>query len=1178
MISIRKILAAMTSGVLAVSGLSLSAMTSSAVTEELMNDTFESSYGAWKGVGASLSLSTDQAHGGNTSLYCYDRTATWGAPRCSLSGIVAEGQTYEISASTMYEGSGQQNVAIKMLYTDASGTDHYDQVAAAQATAGAWVTMTGNYTIPSGATGVTLYVEMANAGTEQNYYIDDIVIKGEKTEIQLDNKFTSDFEDGTTQSWKSRGSATAELSTKYAHSGSNSLYVSGRTQLWNGATRSAADIMVAGGYYNVGCYVLYDGDQYTDTQKFSINLQYDLNGKENYYTIATETANKGEWQYVGSEFTVPEGATNFYVYVQTGYTSAPKDQDMMDFYMDDAIGEHLPDPTIQDDIIALKDAYSNYFKIGCACAGSEFTQGATKDLIRKHYNSMTLGNELKPDSVLDQALSQKYVQETGDDTMPQISLNEADEMLKFAGENGIPVRGHVLVWHSQTPDWFFKENFASDGAWVSKEKMTQRLENYIKIVMETLAANYPDVEFYAWDVVNEAASDAGTIRDAGSNNEVTGQSAWVKVFGDQSYIPLAFEYARKYAPTGCKLFYNDYNEYSPNKQAYIISDILTPLIDKGLIDGMGMQSHISMSYPTIELYKDAIQQYADLGLEIQITELDISEKSNDYADQLALAQRYQDVFKLYKDLKDSGTNISAVVIWGITDSTSWIGGYPLLFDKDYQAKPAYYAVIDTDSEVEQIQTMTAYQYDGTDADLKRALEIGTKQYLSVESGSCDTYFKAAWSDEGMVIRVYNPIYREPIPIHYVDLDIDESYYYNSNVQIFGNTESQQGFPIANSIVEENAQYVDVMWNELTGKEGDSIFLEVVNDDAGWNSPEFAATSYQGGLNGAAGGALPTCGIVTLAAQPSYAEATKAESPIEIDGVIDDAWADANTINIDTFSMGSGATGTSRMLWDENYVYVLTEVKDANLSVASANAYEQDTVEVFFDENNHKTSSYESDDIQCRINYENDKTVTDGRSTDAFVSAAAKTADGYLVEVAIPYTIGSFQAGQIVGFDVQINDDGTGDGKRTGISNWNDLSGQGYINTSGFGVLKLVGNGTETTGTTTTTTTGTTTTTETTATATTDATGNSTGIATSGTATETTVSVDASILYGDINLDGRVDITDAVLLNKAAAGAVKLSDQALLNADCNADKELGNNDAIILLKFLVSLVKSLPSAE
>ena len=1143
-----RILAAVTTGVLAVSSMSFTGLVGYAAPEELMNDTFESGFGAWKGVGSSLSLSTEQAHSGGTSLYCYDRTANWGAPRCSLMGIVAAGQSYEISASAMYEGSGQQNMAIKMIYTDTSGTDHYEQVAAAQATAGQWVEMKGNYTIPSGATGMILYVEMPNANTDQTYYIDDVVIKGEKTEIKLDDKFESDFEDGT-QRWNGRGSATAERSTTYAHSGNASLYVSGRTQLWNGSTRSVSDIMEAGGYYKVGTYVLYDGDQYSDTQKFSINLQYDYNGKENYYTIATETAKKGEWQYVGSEFTAPEGATNFYIYVQTGYTSAPKEQDLMNFYMDDAVGERLPDPTIQDDIASLKDAYSDYFKIGCACTGSEFAQGATKDLIKKHYNSLTLGNELKPDSVLDQALSQKYVAETGDDTMPQISLNEADEMLKFAGENKIPVRGHVLVWHSQTPDWFFKENFDPNGAWVSKDKMTKRLENYIKTVMETLKKDYPDVEFYAWDVVNEAASDAGTIRDAGSNNEVDGQSAWVKVYGDQSYIPLAFEFAKKYAPAGCKLFYNDYNEYSPNKQAYIISDILKPLVEKNLIDGVGMQSHISMSYPTIDLYKSAMQQYADLGLEVQVTELDVSEKSNEHANQLALAQRYQDVFKMYKEMKDSGVNLSAVVLWGITDSTSWIGGYPLLFDKDYQAKPSYYAVIDTDSEVEKLQTMTAYRYDGTDADLERALEIGTAQYI----GDSGAYFKAAWNNSSLTVRIYGT---------------EGSH----QIAVYGNRESQEGKFICGAPDLNEQKYTqvklplsgsyDLSDDSVIGKAGDNFYLDIIYDQYGWNDKAFADGFYH---STNADGTLPTCGIVTLAEQPKYAEATKTETPITIDGDIDAAWADANTIDVNTYSMGNGATAVSKMLWDENYFYVLTEVTDPVLSVASANAYEQDTVEVFFDENNHKTSSYESDDIQCRINYENDKTVTDGRSTDAFLSGTKKTDKGYIVEVAIPYTIGSFHANQIVGFDVQVNDDGTGDGKRTSMANWNDLTGQGYINTSGFGVLKLVGDGTEVTGTTTTTGTGTTTETTTTTsvtTATTEATGE-------------TTTADDSVLYGDVNLDGDVDLSDAVLLNKAVAGVVELNDQQKKNADCAAGGGIGGDDSMSLLRFLVHLINQLP---
>ena len=577
-----------------------------------------------------------------------------------------------------------------------------------------------------------------------------------------------------------------------------------------------------------------------------------------------------------------------------------------------------------------------------------------------------------------------------------------------------------------------------------------------------------------------------------------------------------------------------------------------------------MQSHISMSYPTIDLYKSAMQQYADLGLEVQVTELDVSEKSNEYADQLALAQRYQDVFKMYKEMKDSGVNLSAVVLWGITDSTSWIGGYPLLFDKDYQAKPSYYAVIDTDSEVEKLQTMTAYRYDGTDADLERALEIGTAQYLSTKTGSTNTYFKAAWSDENMIVRIYNPA-----------VSADDK---NSYVAIYGNqVDSMGGFPIASQTITSDTAYIDLKWksNSNAGwepKNGSTVHLDVFNNDAAWNCIDLAKSFFDmmNESEPIGGGALPTCGIVTLAEQPKYAEATKTETPITIDGDIDAAWADANTIDVNTYSMGNGATAVSKMLWDENYFYVLTEVTDPVLSVASANAYEQDTVEVFFDENNHKTSSYESDDIQCRINYENDKTVTDGRSTDAFLSGTKKTDKGYIVEVAIPYTIGSFHADQIVGFDVQVNDDGTGDGKRTSMANWNDLTGQGYINTSGFGVLKLVGDGTITTDTTvTTTTTGTTSTTTETVTSAT----------TSDSSTNTSESGESGLtLYGDVNMDSRVDITDAVLLNKAVANVVTLGSTQKKNADCDADSEISGNDAVVLLKFLVSIIHTLPSAE
>ena len=1108
-----------------------------AAPEELMNSTFEDGYGAWKGVGSTISITSDYAHNGNSSLYVFARTADWGAPRCSLSGVAVPGQTYTFSAYAMFaDGNDYQNMALKLLYTDSSGQDQYKDIKNVSAKKGEWTELTGSYSIPENVTNIILYVEMPGANTDQCYYIDDITVNGEKVDVSYETEYNNDFDDGTAQGWTGRGSATASVVNTASHSGDYSLFISGRTQLWNGASINKSDMLQSGKYYSLGCYVMYNEDKWSKQQKFSINLQYDLNGKENYYTIATATANKGEWTYVGSELTIPEGAVNCAVYIQTGYVSTPAEQDLMDFYVDDCTGKQLPDPAIQDDLTPLKDAYADEFKLGCASTDSELTQKASQDLILKHYNSLTLGNELKPDSVLNQAESIAYLKQTGDDTNPQVSFKSADKLLKFAAKNHIPVRGHVLVWHSQTPDWFFKENYEADGAWVDKDTMNKRLENYIKNVMTTLAEEYPDVEFYAWDVVNEAASDAGTIREAGSNNVKSGQSAWVQVYGDQSYILKAFEYARKYAPAGCKLFYNDYNEYNTAKMNYIVSDILKPLIAAGTIDGMGMQSHISMSTPTIDQYKKAMQTYSDLGLEIQVTELDVSQKSNAAADQLELAQRYQDCFKMYKEMKASGVNLSAVVIWGITDSTSWIGGYPLLFDKDYQAKPSYYAVVDTDSKVEKIQTMTAYHYDGTDADLERALEIGTIQYLN----DTTTYFKAAWSEKGMVIRVYNPRHAngykitEGTTVDYPD------------ILVYGSQEKQQGAFLDSVKVNSDTKFADITI-PLTGKIGSNIYLDVQNCDIAWNDTDtseklFGEFIHQSTLTYKS--ATPTCGIVTLAEQPKSATATYGTPTI--DGTIDSVWEDAPTIDVNTFSVGNGATGTAKMLWDENNLYVLTEVTDPVLSKSSANAYEQDTVEVFFDENNHKTDYYETDDLQARVNYDNEKTITDGLSTDRFVSATAKTDKGYLVEMAIPFGIAPFKNGQVLGFDVQVNDDGTGDGKRTAISNWNDLTGMGYTSTAGYGVLTLTGGSSETTTSATTT----------------------TGTSTTTTTTVTTTSTLENINYGDVNLDGVVDLADSIVLNKYLAQVLTLSDMALKNADVNTDQNLTEKDTTILMRFIL----------
>lgn len=500
--------------------------------------------------------------------------------------------------------------------------------------------------------------------------------------------YYNDFEENVGEFSGRGGVETLEISSEQVYDGDYALKVSDRTKSWHGPWIEVSGMLEAGVQYTVSAYVR---TEWYNTITLSTDCT-DSDDNRTYANLSSATCDGSGWvEFSDIKFSVPSDVESFYLYFECNDTAT--------IYLDDfeIRTAQVYEP---EDIAALKDVYADYFKIGTAVTATELASQSSKSLITKHFNSITAGNELKPDSVLDQFATLANYEATGDNTTMKISLSSASSILNFAAENNIPMRGHVLVWHQQTPLWFFKEGFDEDADWVDADTMTARLESYIKTVMETLAEEYPDVEFYAWDVVNEAASDSGTIRTAGSDSD-NGQSPWVQVYGDQSYIIKAFEFARKYAPEGCKLYYNDYNEYITNKMNYIVSDILEPLIEEGLIDGMGMQSHLDISYPSISLYEKALQTYIDLGLDVQITELDATVSDNSDSSFKEQAQYYSDLFDLYVKYSD---NISAVVLWGTTDDQSWRASkYPLLFNEDYTAKPAYYSIVD---EIEYITTET----------------------------------------------------------------------------------------------------------------------------------------------------------------------------------------------------------------------------------------------------------------------------------------------------------------------------------------------------------------------------------------------------------------------------------------------------------------------------------------
>ena len=343
-------------------------------------------------------------------------------------------------------------------------------------------------------------------------------------------------------------------------------------------------------------------------------------------------------------------------------------------------------------LASLKQTYANDFLIGAALNTYQFNDAEAAEIITEQFDSMTMENSMKPESLLDRVATVALKS----NTEVAINTETLENVLSTAKKYNMKLRGHCLVWHSQTPSWFFKENYTGNKD-VSKDVMTARMENYIKTVMTYCQTKYPGV-VYAWDVVNEAMSDGGGdangYRNAGSN--------WYAIYQDGSFIEKAFEFAAKYRAEGVKLFYNDYNEYAPAKRDHIYN-MAKNLYDKGYLDGIGMQSHYSMDYPNTELVEAAIKKYASIGpnLEIQLTELDIHNTDNTTEGNQKLATKYGDLFKMLVRLdRAKEANITGVTFWGLTDDSSWLTNfkgetsYPLLFDENLIAKAAFNAVID----------------------------------------------------------------------------------------------------------------------------------------------------------------------------------------------------------------------------------------------------------------------------------------------------------------------------------------------------------------------------------------------------------------------------------------------------------------------------------------------------
>ncbi|MDQ0255910.1 endo-1,4-beta-xylanase [Evansella vedderi] len=324
---------------------------------------------------------------------------------------------------------------------------------------------------------------------------------------------------------------------------------------------------------------------------------------------------------------------------------------------------------------SLHSIYKDYFPIGAAVNST--TLHSDKDLLAKHFNSLTAENEMKFENLQPKE--------------NEFTFDKADEMLNFASDNNMKFRGHTLVWHNQTPEWVFTEN---DGSTVTRENLLNRMENHISTVMGRYKGR-----IYSWDVVNEAISD--------ESSEFLRKSNWLEIIGED-FISKAFEMAHKTDPAAA-LFYNDYNESNPEKREKIYR-LVKSLVEREVpIHGVGLQAHWNVSQPSIDHIREAIERYASLGMQIQITEMDVSafdwdDRRTDLTkptEKMAEMQtrRFEEFFQLFREYKEI---ITSVTFWGISDSYTWLNDFPVkgrknwpfVLDEKGEPKESFWKIID----------------------------------------------------------------------------------------------------------------------------------------------------------------------------------------------------------------------------------------------------------------------------------------------------------------------------------------------------------------------------------------------------------------------------------------------------------------------------------------------------
>ncbi len=706
-----------------------------------MTDSFESAVLSCTGEGCSVAASSD-SHTGNSAVFVSNRESDDSGAVYILDEI-PEKSSNEISVWVKAPVSGEK-VRLWVSFETVGGETISGKIAEAQTRKDQWIELRGTlytkfYSIRGG---ISLKIISDSGSGPFDYLADDLSVTSDQPSaaslvpepevIQDTGKYARriSFENQTTGGFHEQGTVTLEITDDtLPHSGKYSMKVTGRAMSWH-TTMLDLDDFPDDAIASVSVWVKTPSG--AGAKSFMLQVSGVVSSMK---TIATANVPENTWTRLMGTISLKgiERAGDIKLQIACSESGASQ---FTDFYIDDflltsdAPGNLIDDMTetpeeeeipqegmsatpykasvlpveVQQDIPSLKDVMKDYFKMGTSFNAESVRGDNFSQLVTKHFNVATPQGPFHMSSV--RSVDGVY------------DFTRADAFMDYCMSNDIEVVGHCLIWdHSNQKPYLTNP----DGSYISREEAIALMEEHIKTMSEHFNDESKGWKLRGWDVVNEAISD-------GEQPDVLKDYAgWSTILGED-YLYYAYKFADKYNPD-TELYYNDYGLADPVKRQSVYN-LIKRLLERGCrIDAIGMQSHHAVIDENSNPYqvRKTIEMFASLGVRVEITELDVGAYT--LAQQRAkiplydkgLPQSIEDMqtwlwyeyFQIFKDYSDV---IDRVTTWGVYDGISYKNSsdfvhveYPLLFDRNFQAKPAYWAVVNPEEYEKQTGLDLVYQ-------------------------------------------------------------------------------------------------------------------------------------------------------------------------------------------------------------------------------------------------------------------------------------------------------------------------------------------------------------------------------------------------------------------------------------------------------------------------------------